>query len=409
VRILESSIRAIIRKTLLESYAGFISKMENLETSVPVQDPKYAKMMKKIWNEEDDESFMNSLIKIHWFSGGGGNSEVPSRIAKMINDPYRIEIATMAYRTPPFYSTWGDIGIAVRGNVTIASNIGIGSGGVPKAKKVSGFRRYSSTDYRQKVLDAGSFRDLTATGPINEFIVANWTPYAIVFSSMFRKYIEELSSLEEIDEDRISNVMQAVDASGLQFLIQDDADLNMRIREGDIFNKMMRLKRAKDPKSTDSDLEVLSRDPDDKLRLKVAGNPASSWRGILDKMLERETIVNIRNVIAKRKDMPVDIMTLLARDESHLIRSTVAANPRLPLPVVSEMINDTSETVRSVIAGRDDLSEMMVRQLSRDPSSMVRIVVAAREDLPDDILTELSSDEDVGVSTIASSMLLFRQ
>jgi len=408
VRISESSIRSIIRKALLESYAGFISKMEKLENTGP-QDPKYPKKMKKIWNEEDDESFMKSLIKIHWFAGGNSNSEVPGRIVKMINDPYRVEIASMAYRAPPFYSSWGDIGIAIKGNVTLASNINITSGNSPGLMKADKPRRYSRADYREKVLDAGSFRDLTATGPHNEFIVANWTPYAIVFSSLFRQYVESLSSIERNDEERISNVMQAVDDSKLHFLLQEDADLNQRIREGDIFNKMMRLKRARDPRSTESDLEALSRDPDEKVRIKVANNPTASWKGILDKMLESETVVTIRNTLAKRKDIPVDMLVLLARDESHVVRSTVASNPRLPQSVVLEMVNDTSETVRAIIADRDDLSDEIVRKLSRDPSSSVRIAVATREDISEDILIELSSDDEEDVSSVASSMLLFRK
>ena len=81
MRITESQLRRIIREELLdETLQGFRDRTSNIEYSGNFYDPtfeadptskKLARDVKRAWNEEADHSFMDSIIKIHWFASGG--------------------------------------------------------------------------------------------------------------------------------------------------------------------------------------------------------------------------------------------------------------------------------------------------------------------------------------------------
>ena len=209
IRITEGRLRRIIRELLDETYQSFVDRAGNMKLSANFKDPtfekspsskKTARDLKRIWGEEADHGFMNSIIKIHWISNQRASTHRSAlqAIKKFLSVSGKNEISTSGYLpdSREFRSSWGGYGIVVKGRTTYAANhmdqIFSGyasklsdkvvqkyqSSGVPKRPTI--FNPFDSfvrgKDY---ILDAESF-DPSAAVYGNEFIVANWKPVAIV-------------------------------------------------------------------------------------------------------------------------------------------------------------------------------------------------------------------------------------
>jgi len=245
MRITEGQLRRIIREELLEeSYQGFKDRTSDLSYSVNMwQDPtfeehpaekKIARDVKRIWAEEADHAFMDSVVKIHWVQAFNDKAAM-AKIRDFLSMSRKDEIATTGYLpdSEEFMSSWGAYGVIVKGRVTFAANsmetIGSGFGknipddvrkkyassGVPK--RAMYFRETEKThgplpkmdDY---ILDRESFDTEGAKGlhagqrvdrRVNEFIVANWKPVAIVRTfkvSHLEVYFDRVRELIEIEK-----------------------------------------------------------------------------------------------------------------------------------------------------------------------------------------------------------------
>ena len=245
MRIAESQLRRIIREELLdETLQGFRDRTSNIEFSGNFYDPtfeadptskKLARDVKRAWNEEADHSFMDSIIKIHWFASGGSERTAAKMMERFLSMPRSNEISTTGYlpNSDEFVSMWSDFGIIVKGRATFASNnmdtvaSGYGrllpdevkqkykSSGIPKRPTI-----YNTAgdkpqhDYDDYILDAESFvpdaqdRRIASRVPDasreNEFIVKHWTPVAIIRSfktkhlMVFEDRVLELMEIEKL-------------------------------------------------------------------------------------------------------------------------------------------------------------------------------------------------------------------
>jgi hypothetical protein len=200
----------MVREELLdETYQGFVDRAGNMKLSANFKDPtfekspfskKTARDLKRIWSEEADHGFMDSVVKIHWISSRRASTHRSAiqAIKKFLSVSGKNEISTSGYLpdSREFRSTWGDYGVIVKGRTTFAANhmdqIFSGyasklpdnvvqkyqSSGVPKRPTVFNTSGAFSIG-KDYILDAASFGPSTAELG-NEFIVGNWRPVAIV-------------------------------------------------------------------------------------------------------------------------------------------------------------------------------------------------------------------------------------
>ena len=83
-----NTIRNLIHEILLEDFAGFAKRTQELQYTSDATDPTFEKQklfklqareVKRIWKAEADHEFMRSLIKIHWIK------DLKERGSKQIN------------------------------------------------------------------------------------------------------------------------------------------------------------------------------------------------------------------------------------------------------------------------------------------------------------------------------------
>lgn len=210
MRITESQLRRIIREEIInETYQSFLDRAGNMKLSADFNDPTFEKSpssrktsrdLKRIWGEEADHDFMDSVVKIHWISNrrAGERESAIRAIKKFLSVSGKNEISTSGYLpdNDEFKSKWGGYGVIVKGRVTFAANdmnqIISGyalklpdkvaqkykSSGIPKRPTVFNVSD-SFTLGKDYILDAESF-DPSSSERGNEFIVGNWRPVAII-------------------------------------------------------------------------------------------------------------------------------------------------------------------------------------------------------------------------------------
>ena len=159
MRITESKLRRIIREALLEeSYQGFIDRTRNLSYSVDFkQNPTFeekpiekemARTVKRIWNEEADHAFMDSIVKIHWIRAFNDRTAV-AKIRDFLSISRRNDLATTGYLpdSDEFVADWGLYGVVVKGRTTFAAN--------NMETIASGYGKRIPDDVRQKYASSG--------------------------------------------------------------------------------------------------------------------------------------------------------------------------------------------------------------------------------------------------------------
>jgi hypothetical protein len=210
MRITEGQLRRIIREELLESYPGFKDRAGNIQYKSDFEDPTFerdpdakrtARLVKRIWQEEADHSFMDSLVKIHWIDGRKVKSikEVIGKVEKFLTLPGKNEISTAAYLPDSgrFLSPmWGGTGVIVKGRTTFAANgmdfVRSGFTGMLPSEVLDKYKATGTskrpTDFNplgelnpgaDYILDRESF-DPSKSEAGNELIVDHWKPVAII-------------------------------------------------------------------------------------------------------------------------------------------------------------------------------------------------------------------------------------
>lgn len=137
-----------------------------------------------------------------------------------------------------------------------------------------------------------------------------------------------------------------------------------------------------------TDLEVLARDPDTRVRKNVAGNTSTPERILT--ILATDPEPSIRSSVASNPATPVETLAMLAQGPRAPIGG-LAGNPNTPSTVLPLLLGYAPTTVRATIAGRRDLPQDLASQLSIDANS-VRSSLARSESCPHDVLGNLAKD-----------------
>jgi hypothetical protein len=211
----ESLVRRLVRSVLRENLQSFLSKTVNTSYIADSEaDPtfewypeqrKVAKELKRIWAQEADHKFMDSVTKIHWMSK-------PSRasIMTLMNGSKKDEISTMGYLSSvgTFRNDgWGTVGFRIEGRTTIAANNmdELYTGYFEKASAQDRMSKYKSSgipkrpsQYAQDrqgqyyILDEASFNP-KGIG-YNEFVVDNWRVTGVVLTENTYSTLSEVLS-----------------------------------------------------------------------------------------------------------------------------------------------------------------------------------------------------------------------
>lgn len=100
-----------------------------------------------------------------------------------------------------------------------------------------------------------------------------------------------------------------------------------------------------------------------------------------------------KTAIAKRPDLPEDLIRTLANDAHKYVRRAIAERSDLPEDLVRILAKDKFEEVRQAIANRESLPEDVLRTLINDEDTYVRKLIVQRKDLPKDIVRIPTSQE----------------
>lgn len=113
----------------------------------------------------------------------------------------------------------------------------------------------------------------------------------------------------------------------------------------------------------------------------------------------------IRVSVAKNPDLSNAMKFNLAKDKSNLVRATIAERPDLSIELMRHMVSNPHETseVLSKLAKRQDLPKELVSMLAGNQSPRVKSTIAQRADLSEDLITQLikTSNEEVTLGGLA--------
>ena len=96
--------------------------------------------------------------------------------------------------------------------------------------------------------------------------------------------------------------------------------------------------------------------------------------------------------LAKREDIPTDILREMAKTGSIWVRGGAAGNPTLPVDLWDTMMTDQSAVVRESLARNEALTAETLKKMSEDEDERVRRGVADNPNTSEDILFRLASD-----------------
>jgi hypothetical protein len=161
---------------------------------------------------------------------------------------------------------------------------------------------------------------------------------------------------------------------------------------------------ARHPRATPALLLQLAVDPDEQVRRRVAMHPALPVALAVELVtdpsdevaaaLVRPTLQALapqvalavatrgplaaRHDLAGRKDLPREVLEILALDEDALVRQRIAGQPHLPDELVQVLASDGSASVRAAVAWSAAARGEVLQQLRRDPVAEVRAAAGAR-------------------------------
>ena len=107
-----------------------------------------------------------------------------------------------------------------------------------------------------------------------------------------------------------------------------------------------------------------------------------------------------RWAVAKNPHTPVEVLTLLAKDDVNLVRALVATNPSTPSDVLEKFFSD-EKIVRDGLSGNPATPVKLLNILADDSDKMVRLRLAENSAANETILKKLSLDLDPNVAKAA--------
>lgn len=103
--------------------------------------------------------------------------------------------------------------------------------------------------------------------------------------------------------------------------------------------------------------------------------------------------LQMKMVVANRKNLPKKLIEQLAKDENIDIRLAIAERDDLDNLIIKLLVNDESSGIRTQIARRKNLRNYIIKQLSKDKNRYVRLEVAKRSNLSPSIIQKLMKDD----------------
>lgn len=113
-------------------------------------------------------------------------------------------------------------------------------------------------------------------------------------------------------------------------------------------------------------LEQLAKDPDETVRQAVSENSNLPLNNLLE--LARDQSVNVRSSLAyksfyNKTPTSVQLLEILAQDESEQIRARVAEHPDTPVEILTRLANDTSREVKSKLTANPNTPVTILTRL----------------------------------------------
>jgi hypothetical protein len=149
-------------------------------------------------------------------------------------------------------------------------------------------------------------------------------------------------------------------------------------------------------------LEALSKDPQEDIRLKVAGN--TSTPATLLEVLSKDSSVWVREAVASNVVTPVPVLEALGRDTELQVRMSVVRNSAIPAQLLDGLSKDSDAVVRMSVAMHRLTSWEALNDLAKDQhwevrrrASHSRSERARDADTPVSVLEALVVDSDADV------------
>lgn len=123
---------------------------------------------------------------------------------------------------------------------------------------------------------------------------------------------------------------------------------------------------------------------DEFARLRSSSNPDEYGRAAHDEaplevwMEVIRRYPDMRSWVAHNKTVPVEVLSLLARDSDEHVRSMVAMKRKLPPEILEYLADDNYEPVRLSVARHKNTPKRVLERLVHDQWSQVRDVVRDR-------------------------------
>ena len=115
-----------------------------------------------------------------------------------------------------------------------------------------------------------------------------------------------------------------------------------------------------------------SEDPAEYNRASREEASMSVWRNVIDEHPQ------YRFWVAQNKTVPIEILKILATDESATVRSMVASKRKLPDSLQVQLATDADESVRAMLARNAKVSGEALEILAKDSSPLVLAAVEAK-------------------------------
>jgi hypothetical protein len=219
------------RRIIEEDLQSFLDATQDIAYSTSGHDPHFtgqdkplkdtARAVKRLWMQHSDQKGIQRVVNlVHWFS------DPRKQIPKFMSLSGNNEISTIMYpKTEELRSSWGGMGVLVKGWITLAANnmndLMTLYGEKTRAKDMeayrnSGLRKRPSHFYarhaKSYVLGPEDFDDYRS----NEAVVANWKPVAWVIPDSFNDYLRNArrSEREEILDAVRASKLPAINGEG---------------------------------------------------------------------------------------------------------------------------------------------------------------------------------------------------
>jgi hypothetical protein len=182
---------------------------------------------------------------------------------------------------------------------------------------------------------------------------------------------------------------------------------------------------ARHPLLSAEQATLLAHDPDLRVRLNLALNPATP-SGLLETLTEStdvavasaaassescpaEVLVRLGRMgrcapaVAANPNTPLDIIEALADSPSAAARASVAAREGVSISTLATLAGDADQMVRAGVAANKGIDGFTAKRLARDPEVWVRSLLASNPKMPAEVLAELTLDPDEGVRKSAAA------